>query len=214
MIKAILFDLGDVLLKSKLNGTLMEDTTKEVAKTFGVDYDTFETIRKEYHQDLKIGRILFSDFSKVLKKKLNLQVSTDKIIKVWDKCYLKISVPNQALFSVTKKLKKHYKIGLISNIYDLTVKTDRRRGLFNIFEACILSCEVGLVKPQKEIEHHFKSFLKEAMKIERSPSTSFSAQRKLKILFTGLDSTGKTSFLLSVDTKYSKLIGVKPTLGA
>ena len=151
MIKAILFDLGDVLLKSKLNGMLMEDTTKEVTKTLGVNYDTFETIRKEYHQDLKIGRILFSDFSKVLKKKLNLQVSTDKIIKVWDKCYLKISVPNQALFSVTRKLKKHYKVGLISNIYDLTVKTDRRRGLFNIFEPCILSCEVGLGKPQKEI---------------------------------------------------------------
>ena len=70
------------------------------------------------------------------------------------------------------------------------------------------------LKPQEEIEHHFKSLLKQLMEIEQSPSTSFSAQRKLKILFTGLDGTGKTSFLLSVDRKYSKLIGVKPTLGA
>jgi len=151
MIKAILFDLGDVLLKSKFKGILIEDVTKEVAKTLGVNYDTFETIRKEYHQDLRKGRMPSSDFSKILKEKLNLQVSANEIIKVWDKCYLKISVPNQALFSVVRKLKKHYKVGLISNIYDLTVKTDRRRGLFNIFKPCILSCEVGLGKPQKEI---------------------------------------------------------------
>ena len=151
MIKAILFDLGDVLLKSKFKGMLIEDVTKEVAKTLGVSYDTFKTIQKEYHQDLKIGRILFSDFSKTLKEKLNLQISTDKIIKVWDKCYLKISIPNKSLFSVVRKLKKHYEVGLISNIYDLTVKTDRKRGLFNIFEPCIFSCEVGLGKPQKEI---------------------------------------------------------------
>ncbi len=70
------------------------------------------------------------------------------------------------------------------------------------------------VKPQEEIEHHFRSFLKQVMDIEQAPSTSFSAQRKLKIIFTGLDNTGKTSFLLSIDRKYSKLIGVKPTLGA
>ena len=36
----------------------------------------------------------------------------------------------------------------------------------------------------------------------------------MKILFAGLDDSGKTSFLLSVDRKYSKLIGLKPTTGA
>ena len=36
----------------------------------------------------------------------------------------------------------------------------------------------------------------------------------MKILMCGLDDAGKTSFLLSVDRKYSKLIGLKPTLGA
>jgi signal recognition particle receptor subunit beta len=36
----------------------------------------------------------------------------------------------------------------------------------------------------------------------------------MKILFAGLDNSGKTSFLLSVDRKYSKLIGLKPTTGA
>ncbi|MFX1480105.1 MAG: ADP-ribosylation factor-like protein, partial [Promethearchaeota archaeon] len=40
------------------------------------------------------------------------------------------------------------------------------------------------------------------------------SHRKMKILFAGLDDSGKTSFLLSVDRQYSKLIGLKPTTGA
>jgi putative hydrolase of the HAD superfamily len=55
---------------------------------------------------------------------------------------------NINLQSLDRKISEN---GLISNIYDLTVKTDRKRGLFDIFKPCILSCEVGLEKPQKEI---------------------------------------------------------------
>jgi len=69
-------------------------------------------------------------------------------------------------------------------------------------------------KPQEEVEPFFKSFLERLASIEKKPSTPFTSHRKLKILFAGLDDGGKTSFLLSVDRKYSKLIGLKPTIGA
>ena len=151
MIKAILFDFGDVLLKSKFKHTLIEDVTKKFTETLVIDCGTFEKIQKKYHQSLKIGKISFSDFSKELKEELNLKISIHKIIEIWNKCYLETSILNQSLFDIVKKLKKHYKVGLISNIYNLTVKTDRKRGLLDIFEPCILSCEVGLEKPQKEI---------------------------------------------------------------
>jgi GTPase SAR1 family protein len=36
----------------------------------------------------------------------------------------------------------------------------------------------------------------------------------MKIIFAGLDDSGKTSYLLSVDRKFSKLMGLKPTFGA
>ncbi len=72
----------------------------------------------------------------------------------------------------------------------------------------------GNLKTQEEVESFFESLLNQMMEIQQSPSTSFSAQRKMKILFSGLDDSGKSSFLLSVDRKYSKLIGVKPSLGA
>jgi GTPase SAR1 family protein len=68
--------------------------------------------------------------------------------------------------------------------------------------------------PSEQIEEFFRDLLRKLMEIEHNPSTPITTHRKMKILFAGLDDSGKTSFLLSVDRKYSKLIGLKPTAGA
>jgi len=70
------------------------------------------------------------------------------------------------------------------------------------------------LKPQEELKFLFENLIKEISLIEEAPTTPISAHRKLKIIMAGLDDSGKTSFLLSVDRKYSKLIGLKPTQGA
>ena len=68
--------------------------------------------------------------------------------------------------------------------------------------------------PQEEIKSFFITLFEELNDIEKNPSTPITSHRKLKILFCGLDDSGKTSFLLSIDRKYSKLIGLKPSTGA
>lgn len=68
--------------------------------------------------------------------------------------------------------------------------------------------------PREDIESKFQELLSKIIEIEQSPSTPITTHRKMKILMAGLDDSGKTSFLLSVDRKYSKLIGLKPTVGA
>ena len=69
--------------------------------------------------------------------------------------------------------------------------------------------------PREDVEPLFQDLLLNSiLEIEKSPSTPITTHRKMKILFCGLDDSGKTSFLLSVDRKYSKLIGLKPTAGA
>jgi len=68
--------------------------------------------------------------------------------------------------------------------------------------------------PQEQVERYFKSLLKKIITIEKTPSTPITSQRKMKILFAGLDDSGKTSFLLLIDRKFSKLIGLRPTRGA
>jgi GTPase SAR1 family protein len=70
------------------------------------------------------------------------------------------------------------------------------------------------ILPQKKIESDFRNLVKKIITIEKTPSTPISSKRKMKILFAGLDNSGKTSFLLSIDRKFSKLIGLSPTRGA
>ncbi len=68
--------------------------------------------------------------------------------------------------------------------------------------------------PQERVIRDFKQLLEKIINIELTPSTPITSQRKMKIIFSGLDNSGKTSFILSVDRKFSKLIGLKPTRGA
>jgi len=68
--------------------------------------------------------------------------------------------------------------------------------------------------PQELVEDDFKELMSKMIAIEKTPSTPISTQRKMKIILSGLDNSGKTSFILSVDRKFSKLIGLLPTMGA
>ncbi len=69
-------------------------------------------------------------------------------------------------------------------------------------------------KKTEEVLPLFKEFLLKLIEIEQNPSLPITSERKMKILFAGLDDSGKTSFLLTLDRKYSKLLGIKPTRGA
>jgi len=91
---------------------------------------------------------------------------------------------------------------------------ERLKGLILEFFSKIDKILMKEFKPQPEVQPFFEKFLEKLIEIEKNPSTPFTTHRKMKILFAGLDDSGKTSFLLSVDRKFSKLIGLKPTLGA
>ena len=68
--------------------------------------------------------------------------------------------------------------------------------------------------PQEQVVGDFKKLVKKIINIEQTPSTPITTQRKMKIILSGLDNSGKSSFILSVGRKFSKLIGLKPTRGA
>ena len=70
-------------------------------------------------------------------------------------------------------------------------------------------------KSSDDITHLFLNLLTKLIEIEKKPyAPVVSASTRIKVVFAGLDDSGKTSFLLSIDRKYSKLIGIKPTIGA
>jgi putative hydrolase of the HAD superfamily len=146
MIKAIFFDLGDVLAKNSFEMVLAE-----LAKNLKVDYQSIVQVNNEYKKQLMVGQISTEEVCQIMKDRLNLPLIAEEIYNAWCKSYKMVRVPNEELFDVVRKLKGHYIIGMISNIYDSTADIEKERGTFDMFDPCVLSCKVGLQKPDKEI---------------------------------------------------------------
>ena len=112
----------------------------------------------------------------------------------------------------------------IVSAFSIMVHENQRSFLYNNLERLKSLIISFFYKFDKEIENGYKTpgemepifcdLLQRLIEIEKKPFAPITSKRKMKILFAGLDDAGKTSFLLTINRKYSKLIGLKPTLGA
>ncbi|MFA6399286.1 MAG: HAD-IA family hydrolase [archaeon] len=146
MIKCILFDMGGVILSGNIEFIL-----GELAKEFKVPVSDLLQFRKEHKEELWDGKLSVKDIAKFIKEKYSLSESVEEILSLWKKTHLAVNHPNQEAVLLVKQLKDHHKVGLISNLWDFHVQINQERNLFKDFEPCLLSCKLGMHKPQKEI---------------------------------------------------------------
>lgn len=73
--------------------------------------------------------------------------------------------------------------------------------------------KVQVAKSMEENEVIIDELRKELLEFTSEIKDPFSLKRQIKILFTGLDKVGKTSFLLAVKKRYSEIIKALPTKG-
>ncbi len=186
-------------------------------------------IKKELRNEDSLT-LTFRDVTQISIKNLSLFIS-DKIIseekeRTKNKYFAILPYPD---FNVTSLTFFHYvrnksSENLVATAFSVLVKEKSRSFLYTninrIKPVIIEFFEIfdkelrNEYKEQDTIEHFFHDLLSKIIEIEKNPSTQIATHRKLKLIFAGLDDSGKTSFLLSVDRKYSKLIGLKPTTGA
>ena len=146
MIKCILFDMGGVILSGNIEFIL-----GEIAKEFKVPVGDLLQYRKEHKEELWDGKKSVKDIAKFIKEKYSFEGSVEEILALWKKTYLAVNHPNKEAVLLVKQLKDHCKVGLISNLWDFHVEINKERNLFADFEPCLLSCKIGMHKPQKEI---------------------------------------------------------------
>jgi len=161
-IKCIAFDVGGVLQLGEYIGTRDCDhnvgTHEYLSKKFKKDLDSwFDSIDTVYAKSMDGGISREEAISTMAK---NIGTTSSKLVKMFHKAYRIGFKRNKELFKLAFKLKKQrYKIGILSDqLYlsadVLTPKKDMKK-----FDPVIVSCYVGLRKPDIKI---YKLFIKKS----------------------------------------------------
>ena len=152
MIRCIVFDVGGVLIKSR-----MEDVSERVGKELGIDKDLLWDFWKSHKGETTKGKLTFKNYCEALDKKFRVKNSFDAYIKVYKK--RQETELNEGGLELIKNLKKKYKVGLISVTVDAFAEMNRGIELYSIFDVCALSCEVGFSKSDTGL---YKAFLEKS----------------------------------------------------
>lgn len=145
MIKAIIFDIGGVILNMEpiLDKFIKIFNPKEKEKFW--EYLNLEAI------PLCRGDISEYEFWKKVAEKFNKNISEEELATLWTKDFEKLTIIDQAMMELLFKLKKNYKLAAISNSIEAHGKSHKKRGIFKPFDIVMLSHEVQMTKEAEDI---------------------------------------------------------------
>jgi FMN phosphatase YigB (HAD superfamily) len=156
-IKAIIFDLGNVLvdfdhnLAAKKVSQFSDKSPQEIFSFF------FDSELVGLFEEGKVSAIEF--FSKI-KKSLNLRLDYGGFVPIWNEIFF-LSSRNKEVYSLAKELKKRYVLAILSNINILHFDYIKKEfPVFDVFHYIITSFELGVQKPKPEIYRKALGILK------------------------------------------------------
>ncbi|MFH1506479.1 MAG: HAD family phosphatase [archaeon] len=143
MVKAIIFDVGGVVVNGR-----EEEIYAKLAEKLGIDEIELKSMKKQHNQELLTGKLKIAEFAEEIKERFGIEKD---ILSTWKEVHIEATPANKELILLVGKLKKKYTVGAISNVPDLHTKVTEARCIYSHFEPKIISCDVGLAKPGKEI---------------------------------------------------------------
>jgi putative hydrolase of the HAD superfamily len=146
MIKGIILDMGGVLLPE--DNELM---LKKFSKQAKVDFKILKTMLAEENDNLVLGKVSIKEFLTRVRNRFGIEPDSFSLQNMWDKIYVESTPINFELLDKMKELKKKYRVALVTNIFDSTAQINQRRKIFYPFKPVLLSCRIGLAKPDIKI---------------------------------------------------------------
>lgn len=143
MIKAIIFDWGNVI-KFYDN----ERFSKIISKKFNVDAEIFKQVELKHRLRNDFGEINTEKYIEEIEKELGI----DK--KAYTKLWFSkdFSSLNKDLIQIIRKLRKQYKIFILSNGSDHSkMQIEKMDKISHLFDKVLFSYEVMLKKPDRRI---------------------------------------------------------------
>lgn len=153
MIKAIIFDLGGVVLSHSF-----EDTAELMAKNFSLTSKQVKNLYDEQKNQWSLGKITIKDFARRFKDLLKTSQSLKEIINTWKNEHQDKVIINQAVLKIVDSLGNNYKVILLTNTIDLHFNVIAKSGVYSHFDRLYASFKLGARKPDKKI---FKRVLNE-----------------------------------------------------
>ena len=142
MIKVIIFDVGNTYL----DGSFVDFVNKS-RRILGMDENFYTDKEIFFDKRLNKGEITIEE---CLKNYFKVPISDQqmkKIIVVWTSNW-KLS---NEMKELVIRLKKNYRLAILSNSDLLNSSIYTKKGWYKYFDTLILSHELGILKPEKEI---------------------------------------------------------------
>lgn len=147
LIKAIIFDHGGVILT--YSGKILR---RSLSIFLRVRREKIDSAYKAIMPEFIRGKITEKEFWKKFAKFIGIMISQSKWENFFKKDWYKQTRVKEEMNRIVISLKKTgYKIALLSNTIKPHVECAKKMGFYKMFPIRVLSCEVGLAKPDKEI---------------------------------------------------------------
>ena len=145
MIKNIIFDLGNVLIRFKPEEFINKNIKKEYREKF------FNAVFKgQEWADLDKGVLEYSDAVKIFSEKI--PECSSEIKKLFDNYILDVLEPIEKNIEIMKSLKGKYKLFVLSNFhYPAFDYIFKNWEFFKYFDGKVVSGHCKLLKPEKKI---------------------------------------------------------------
>ena len=144
-IQAVYFDLGGVIVRTEYQAP-----RQHLAERLGLDYEDLINLvfESETARQASIGQISEDEHWAVVIRKLHLPESETQTIR--DEFFAG-DITDLGLLDFMRSLRKHYKVGLISNAWSGLRPWIVSKKFEDVFDAMIISAEVGVAKPDARI---------------------------------------------------------------
>lgn len=154
-VKAVIFDIGDVLVMSKhplkkyKNKTHHLGVHETFAKALNISLDQyFDSIDTTYARSIE-GKISRERVLKILSK--NFKISKKKLISLYSQIYAKGFSQNKELLKKAFELKRlKYKIAVLTDQWHLSKQILVPGKIYKKFNVVVASCDVGVRKPDSK----------------------------------------------------------------
>lgn len=143
MIKAIIFDLGGVILKHRFDliGYIL-------SQIFAISKEQGDKFWSEYRVRLLTGEFSSKQFLQEIKDKTKTEISLNKLSRKWKQLYIANAEIDWALLDFIKQLRKKYKVYLLTDTIDIHNEYNKNRKIYERFDKVFKSFEEKIAKAE------------------------------------------------------------------